>query len=224
MSSVSETIAQRVAAHLVAGEVINLGVGIPTLVANHLPPGVQLVLQTENGMLGVGPTPPQGEHDPDLINASKLPISELPGASYFSSSASFAMIRGGHLDAVVLGALQIDAAGRVANWSAPGRPILGVGGAMDLLIGARRVIVAMTHVTRDGKPKIVDRAVLPLSAERPANLIVTEHATFSVVDGDLLLTEVAPTSSLGWVLEHTGAAFILAEHVHQTPIREANTP
>jgi 3-oxoacid CoA-transferase B subunit len=217
VSSVSDVIAQRVAAHLSDGEVVNLGVGIPTLVANHLPSGAHLVLQTENGMLGVGPTPQPGEEDPDLVNASKLPISELPGASYFSSSESFAMIRGGHLDAVVLGALQVDEAGRVANWSVPGRPILGVGGAMDLLVGARRVIVAMTHVTREREPKIVACATLPLTAERPASLVVTEHATFSVVAGRLVLTEVAPDSSPEWVAEHTSAAFTLADHVQQSP-------
>lgn len=207
MTSVVDAIAKRVAGHLSAGEVINLGVGIPTLVANHLPEGGEIVLQTENGMLGVGPTPPPEAQHPDLVNAGKLPISELPGASYFSSSESFAMIRGGHLDAVVLGALQVDESGRVSNWSVPGRPILGVGGAMDLLVGARRVIVAMTHLTRDGEPKIVKHATLPQSGERPADLVVTEHATFEVRHQRLVLIELAPGTALSWVAEHTGAAF-----------------
>jgi 3-oxoacid CoA-transferase B subunit len=207
MTSVADTIARRVAGHLSVGEVINLGVGIPTLVADHLPPGGQIVLQTENGLLGVGPTPAPDERHPDLVNAGKLPISELPGAAYFSSSESFAMIRGGHLDAVVLGALQVDAQGRVSNWSVPGRPILGVGGAMDLLTGARRVIVAMTHLTRDGDPKLVEHATLPRSADRPADLVVTEHATFEVDEGGLVLTEIAPDSSLDWVADNTGARF-----------------
>jgi 3-oxoacid CoA-transferase B subunit len=207
VTSVVDAIARRVAGHLSAGEVINLGVGIPTLVANHLPAGGEIVLQTENGMLGVGPTPAPDAQHPDLVNAGKLPISELPGASYFSSSESFAMIRGGHLDAVVLGALQVDRGGRVSNWSVPGRPILGVGGAMDLLAGARRVIVAMTHLTRDGEPKIVKRATLPLTGDRPADLIVTEHATFEVRDHGLVLTELAAGTTLPWVAEHTSASF-----------------
>jgi 3-oxoacid CoA-transferase B subunit len=207
VSSVSDAIARRVAEHLSPGEVINLGVGIPTLVADHLPPGGEIVLQTENGMLGVGPTPGPEDQDPNLVNAGKLPISELPGAAYFSSAESFAMIRGGHIDAVILGALQVDAQGRVSNWSVPGRPILGVGGAMDLLSGARRVIVAMTHLTRDGEPKLVQEATLPHSADRPADLIVTEHATFAVRDGGLVLKEVAPDSSAAWVQDNTGAAF-----------------
>ena len=154
MSSVSETIARRVAANLRDGEVINLGIGIPTLVADFIEDR-PLVLHTENGMLGVGPTPAGDAVDVNLVNASKLPVSETPGAAYFSSSESFAMIRGGHVGVAVLGALQVDARGRVANWAVPGRPILGVGGAMDLLVGARRVIVATTHVTKSGEPKVV---------------------------------------------------------------------
>jgi 3-oxoacid CoA-transferase B subunit len=210
VSSVAHQIAGRVASHLHGGLVINLGVGIPTLVADHVPPDAGVVLETENGMLGVGPTPAPGREDPDLINAGKLPITELPGASYFSSSESFAMIRGGHLDAVVLGALQVDERGRVANWSMPGRPILGVGGAMDLVAGARRIIVAMTHVSRDGEPKIVKRTGLPLTGARPASMIVTERATFAVDRDGLVLTELAPEVSLEWVAEHTTAAYRVA--------------
>jgi 3-oxoacid CoA-transferase B subunit len=161
-------------------------------------------------MLGVGPTPAPGDEDPDLINAGKLPITELPGASYFSSSESFAMIRGGHLDAAVLGALQVDERGRVANWSMPGRPILGVGGAMDLVAGARQIIVAMTHISRDGDPKIVRRTSLPLTGARRASIIVTERATFAVDDDGLLLTELAPEVSLDWVAENTAATYRVA--------------
>src|SRR5687768_8189583 len=158
-------------------------------------------------MLGVGPTPEGDAVDVNPVNAGKLPVSETPGAAYFSSSESFAMIRGGHVGVAVLGALQVDARGRVANWAVPGKPILGVGGAMDLLVGARRVIVATTHVTKAGEPKIVQECTLPLTAERAVDLIVTEHATFAVRDGGLVLVKVAPGSSAGWVREHTAASY-----------------
>lgn len=209
-SSVSVAIAHRVAAHLTDGEVVNLGIGIPTLVADHLPDGVDVVLQTENGMLGVGPTPAEDAIDGNLVNAGKLPVTALPGASYFSSSASFAMIRGAHVDTAILGALQLDEQGRIANWSIPGKPILGVGGAMDLLVGARRVIVATTHLAKDGSQKIVAETAFPLTADRPVDLIVTEHATFAVRDGGLVLIDVAAGSSVEWVRENTGAAFAVA--------------
>lgn len=210
MSTVSTAIAKRIAGHLADGEIVNLGIGIPTLVADHLPDGVDVVLETENGMLGVGPTPPEGEVDPNLVNAGKLPVSERPGASYFSSSQSFGMIRGGHVDTAILGALQLDEQGRIANWSIPGKPILGVGGAMDLLVGARRVIVATTHLAKDGSQKIVAETDFPLTADRPVDLIVTEHATFAVRDGGLVLIDVAEGSTLEWVQENTGAAFTVA--------------
>ena len=208
--AVATTIAQRVARHLRDGEIVNLGIGIPTLVADHLPAGVRVVLQTENGMLGVGPTPPPDAVDPNLVNAGKLPVSELPGASYFASSASFAMIRGGHVDTAVLGALQLDERGRIANWSIPGKPILGVGGAMDLLVGARRVIAATTHVTKDGSPKLVAACTFPLTADRPVDLIVTERATFAVDEEGLALIELAPGTTLDWVRDHTAARFRVA--------------
>jgi 3-oxoacid CoA-transferase B subunit len=207
MSSVGDTIARRVAERLEPSTVVNLGIGIPTLVADHLTPGDATVLQTENGMLGVGPTPAPDDVDPELVNAGKLPVSELPGASYFSSSDSFAMIRGGHVDVAVLGALQVDARGRIANWSVPGKPILGVGGAMDLLVGARRIVVATTHRTKAGEPKIVVDCAYPLTADRAVDLVVTEHATFAVVDGGLTLVEVAAGSTVEWVRANTGAPF-----------------
>jgi 3-oxoacid CoA-transferase B subunit len=210
---VAVSIAQRVAGHLRDGEVVNLGIGIPTLVADHLPAGLDIVLQTENGMLGVGPTPSEADIDPNLVNAGKLPVSELPGAAYFSSATSFAMIRGGHVDVAVLGALQVDERGRIANWSIPGKPILGVGGAMDLLVGARRVIVATTHLTRDGAPKLVRECTFPLTADRSVDLIVTERATFAVEDGGLTLTDVAPGTTPDWVAAHTEAGFRTAAGV-----------
>jgi 3-oxoacid CoA-transferase B subunit len=224
-ASVSTVIARRVARHIEDGEIVNLGVGIPTLVADHLPDGVDVVLQTENGMLGVGPTPEPHDVDPDLVNAGKLPVSELAGASYFSSSASFGMIRGGHVDVAILGALQLDAKGRIANWStAPrtksvvGKPILGVGGAMDLLVGARRVIVATTHVAKDGTPKIVQEASFPLTADRPVDLIVTEHATFAVGERGLTLIDVAEGSSVEWIEQNTGARFAVAPELNQETV------
>ena len=204
--SVSAIIAARVAGHLRDGEVINLGIGIPTLVADHIEDR-PVTLHRENGMLGVGPTPEGDAVDVNLVNAGKLPVSETPGAAYFSSSASFAMIRGGHVDVAVLGTLQVDARGRVANWAVPGRPILGVGGAMDLLVGAKRVIVATTHTTKAGEPKIVQECSLPLTAERAVDLIVTERATFAVRDGGLVLVELADGTTREWVAEHTTAPY-----------------
>jgi 3-oxoacid CoA-transferase B subunit len=205
--NVQRDIARRVAGHLRAGEVVNLGIGIPTLVADFLAPDAGVVLQTENGMLGVGPAPGEGEADPALVNAGKLPITALPGASYFSSSVSFGLIRGGHVTTSILGALQVDGRGRIANWALPGRPILGVGGAMDLLVGARRVIAATTHTTRDGEPKLVAECTLPLTAERPADLIVTEAATFAPADGGLALVEIAPGFDADWIAARTGAPY-----------------
>jgi 3-oxoacid CoA-transferase B subunit len=203
-----ERIARRAVAHIPTGSVVNLGIGIPTFVADHLP-GESVALQTENGLLGVGPTPEPGEADPDLVHAGKQPVTARPGASYFASSASFGMIRGGHVDVAVLGALQVDAAGRIANWAVPGKPVLGVGGAMDLLVGARTVVVTTTHTTKDGTSKIVDMATYPLTAQRPVDVVVTEAATFRVRDGGLVLAELADGVSLEWVREHTGAPFTI---------------
>ena len=205
--SVASTIAARVARRIGRGEIVNLGIGIPTLVGDELPDGQDVVLQTENGMVGVGPTPSEHLVDPNLVNAGKLPVGELPGASYFSSSTSFAMIRGGHIDVAVLGVLQVDERGRIANWALPGRPVLGVGGAMDLLVGARRVIVATTHLNRDGEPKLVRRCAYPLSGDRPADLVVTERSSFEVDAGGLRLVELAARTSLDWVRENTEARF-----------------
>lgn len=207
MSSVATTIAARVAERLGTDVVVNLGIGIPTLVADCLTPDSRVMIQTENGMLGVGPAPDPGEEDPNLVNAGKRPVTALPGASYFSSAQSFAMIRGGHVHCAVLGALQVDERGQMANWSLPGQPILGVGGAMDLLEGVGTVIVAMTHVTKAGAPKLVARCSAPLTGLRVVDLVVTEHATFVTDEQGLALVELAPGTSAEWVAANTGAAY-----------------
>lgn len=207
MNDLQHTIAARVAPHLSPGDVVNLGIGIPTLVADLLAEDSGVTLETENGLLGVGPAPAAEAIDLSLVNAGKLPVTALPGSSYFSSSASFGLIRGGHISTAVLGALQIDASGRIANWAVPGKPILGVGGAMDLLVGARRVIIATSHTTKSGEPKLVEECTYPLSADRAVDLIVTEAATFKVRNGGLDLVEIAATSDLEWVTAHTAATF-----------------
>jgi 3-oxoacid CoA-transferase B subunit len=206
MTDVEHVIAARVATHLSPGEVVNLGIGIPTLVAEYLATG-EVDLETENGVLGVGPAPAPEDVDLNLTNAGKSPITVLAGASYFSSSTSFGLIRGGHVNTAVLGTLQVDQRGRMANWSVPNKPILGVGGAMDLLVGAHRVVVATTHTTRAGQPKIVAECTYPITADRQVDLIVTEAATFAFTTSGLTLIEVAGGFSTDWVRDHTDASF-----------------
>lgn len=213
-----EIIARRIAKEFNSGMIINLGIGMPTAAANYIPDGVDVILQTENGGLRFGAAPKVGESDPDLGNAGGEPITMLPGASAFDLSTSFSIIRGGHVDMTVLGALEVDQEGNIANWKIPGKFVPGMGGAMDLLVGAKKVVVALSHTNKEGESKILKKCTLPLSAAKVVDLIITEKAVMKVTPRGLVLKEVAPGLSVEEVVKSTDADLIIAEDIKEMMI------